>query len=204
MESQRSADAHPQLLPPGVAGDEGTDGRLPNLVQAARAGDAEAFGAIFDELHLAVYRYIAARVISPADAEDLAAETFAAAFRSIGSFRWRGPPFEAWLFRVARSKVVDHQRLMRRRPTDQLSGTERDDRRAADPSAELVRGEERLQLLAAIGRLSRDQQDVVALRFFADLSVPEVATVMGRSLGAVRQLQLRALTTLRQRMEWLR
>jgi len=202
--NRASAGAYSRQKRIGAVGGSSTDERLPRLVQAARAGDADAFGAIFDEFHLPVYRYIAARVANPVDAEDLAAETFAAAFRSIGSYRWRGAPIEAWLFRIARSKVVDHTRQARRRPTETLSGFESGELREGNPSAELVRQEDRTQLLAAVRRLSADQQEVVALRFFADLSVLEVARVMDRSLGAVRQLQLRALTRLRERMGWLR
>lgn len=187
----------------GVTGDDDSRDCMRRLVRSAQAGDAEAFGAIFDEFHLPVYRYVAARVGSPADAEDLAADTFAAAFRAIRSFRWRGAPFEAWLFRIARSKVVDHYRRGGRQGTNSLSGHEPAAVRGADPAAAMLDNEERGQLLAAMRRLSPDQQEVVALRFFADLSVLEVARVMDRSRGAVRQLQLRALTTLRQRMEWL-
>lgn len=202
MGSKESANAQP-CEPVCVTGEDKRAAYLRRLVQRAQDGDAEAFGAIFDEFHLPVYRYIVARVASPADAEDLAAETFAAAFRAIGSFRWRGAPIEAWLFRIARSKLVDHYRKRGRRGADSLSGSEPAGSGDADPAAAILRHEDRGQLLAAVRRLSPDQQEVVALRFFADLSVPEVAEVMERSLGAVRQLQLRALTTLRQRMEWL-
>jgi RNA polymerase sigma-70 factor (ECF subfamily) len=201
--SQESADTRP-FEPAGVTDNDGSDARLRRLVQSAQDGEAEAFGAIFDEFHLPVYRYIVARVGNPADAEDLAADAFAAAFRTIGSFRWQGAPFEAWLFRIARSKIVDHYRRRDRRVTNPLSGFESTEARASDPAAAILLDEERGQLLAAVRRLSPDQQEVVALRFFADLPVPEVARVMDRSRGAVRQLQLRALTVLRQRMEWLR
>ena len=201
--SQESANAQP-LEPAGVTDEDDTGACLRRLVQSAQASAAEAFGAIFDEFHLPVYRYILARVENTADAEDLAAETFAAAFRAIGSFRWQGAPFEAWLFRIARSKVIDHYRRRDRRATQSLSGIEPAAVRGADPATAILHEEQRGQVLAAVRRLSADQQEVVALRFFADLSVPEVARVMDRSAGAVRQLQLRALTTLRQRMERLR
>lgn len=202
--SYEPADVRPQYDEIGVIGHDDTGESVRRLVRSAQAGDAEAFGAIFDEFHLSVYRYIAARVQSPADAEDLAAEAFAAAFRAIGSFRWQGAPFEAWLFRIARSKIVDHYRRTGPRGTNPLSGSEPVAGDETDPAMAIVHGEERGHLLAAMRRLSSDQQEVVALRFFADLSVPEVAQIMDRSPGAVRQLQLRALTTLRQRMEWLR
>lgn len=175
------------------------------LVRAAQNGDGEAFGRIFDEFHLPVYRYIAARVSTPADAEDLAAETFAAAFLNIRRFRWRGAPFEAWLFRIARSKVVDHGRRMQRQPTYPLDASlQARLASSGDPARDALQSEERTELLAAVRNLSTDQQEVIALRFFAELSVPEVGSVMGRSASAVRQLQFRAVTTLRQRVDWLR
>lgn len=198
-------DATPAFVATGIAARSDAGARTRALVRAAQDGDVESFGRIFDEFHLPVYRYIAARLGTAADAEDLAAETFAAAFLGIHRFRWRGAPFEAWLFRIARSKLVDHQRRMQRQPTSRL-----DDAMQArlaspgDPAGQVLWGEERTQLLAAVRRLSPDQQEVIALRFFAELSVPEVGHVMGRSVSAVRQLQFRAVTTLRQRMEWLR
>lgn len=176
---------------------------LPALVADAQRGDRESFGRIFDTFQLQVYRYVLARIRSPADAEDVAAETFAAAFRTIGRFRWQGLPFEAWLFRIARSKIVDHQRRMGRRPTpvDIVGISEDHLPRTEDVVNEVIRRQEHALALAALAQLSQDQQDVVALRFFAGLSVKETAGVMGRSPSAVRQLQLRAVTSLRRRLE---
>ncbi len=195
----------PAVVATGSAGRSDVGEHTRALVRAAQNGDGEAFGRIFDEFHLPVYRYIAARVWTPADAEDLAAETFAAAFLNIHQFRWRGAPFEAWLFRIARSKVVDHGRRMHRLPTSPLDGpVQARLASSGDPAGHVVRGEQTAQLLRAVRRLSPEQQEVIALRFFAELSVAEVSQVMGRSANAVRQLQFRAVTTLRQRMEWLR
>jgi RNA polymerase sigma-70 factor (ECF subfamily) len=202
--NQALHDVYPAIAATDGAVGSGTQARVRALVRAAQDGDRESFGRIFDEFHLPVYRYIAARLESATDAEDAAAETFAAAFVNIRHFRWRGPPFEAWLFRIARSKVVDHQRRLQRRPTSRNAGEWTLPAQTGDPSRNVVWHEEQAQLLAAVRRLSMDQREVVALRFFADLSVPEVAQVMGRSPGAVRQLQFRAVTALRQRMGWLR
>jgi RNA polymerase sigma-70 factor (ECF subfamily) len=204
VESPAPPDAWQRHQPIGLAAEADGDDRVASLVRAAQGGDLEAFGVLFDRFHLPVYRYIAARIEGQADAEDLAAETFATALRAIGRFRWRGAPFEAWLFRIARSKIIDHQRRTKRRPASELTGSEPATQPYLDPEVHVVRDEERTQLLSAIRRLSADQLEVVALRFFADLSVTDIARVMDRSPGAVRQLQLRALTTLRQKMEWLR
>ena len=198
-------DATQALVATGIAARSKVRPLTEVLVRAAQDGDRESFGRIFDEFHMPVYRYVVARLGALAEAEDLAAETFASAFANIRRFRWRGAPFEAWLFRIARSKVVDHQRRVQRRPTSRLDG-DMEARLASisDPARHLLWAEERAQLLATVRKLSPDQQEVVALRFFADLSVPEIAHVMDRSVSAVRQLQFRALTTLRLRMEMRR
>ncbi len=176
---------------------------IPGLVTEAQRGDRESFGRIFDLYHLPVYRYVLARVGSAADAEDIAAETFVAAFGAIGRFRWQGPPFEAWLFRIARSKIADHQRRLHRRPPpanidacapDLLVGDE-------DVANQVVRRDEQQRVLGAMSHLSNDQRDVLALRFFAGLSLEEAAGALGRSPAAVKQLQFRAVTALRRRME---
>jgi RNA polymerase sigma-70 factor (ECF subfamily) len=195
----------PAAVTTGTSGPSEVGEQTRALVSAAQDGDSEAFGRLFDQFHLPLYRYIAARVWTQADAEDLAAETFAAAFLNIRHFRWRGAPFEAWLFRIARSKVADHGRRMQRRPTCPLDGPVLARLVSpGDPARRALESEERTQLLAAVRHLSPDQQEVIALRFFAELSVVEVGRVMGRSVSAVRQLQFRAVTTLRRHLDWLR
>lgn len=170
---------------------------LEQLVDAARAGDPEAFGAVFDHCYPAIYRYAYARLGRVADAEDAAAEAFASAFAALPRFRWQGAPFEAWLFRIAASKITDSVR----RAARESHGIPafREDAGELDDPAQLIAGvERRHRLLDAIERLPRDQRAVVLLRFFADRSLADVAQVMGRSVGAIKQLQLRALVRLRQ------
>lgn len=176
---------------------------LPAVVAQAQRGDREAFGYIFDTFHLQVYRYVLVRVRNEADAEDIAAETFHATFRAIGRFRWRGVPFEAWLFRIARSKIIDHQRRLARRPppSDIDAVPEAGLPLAGDIEAEVVGRDEQQRVMALVPTLSQDQQDVIAMRFFAGLSVEETGAAMGRSAGAVKQLQFRAVSALRERME---
>ncbi len=176
---------------------------LPATVVGAQRGDRESSDCIFNTFHLQVYRYALARVRNPADAEDVAAETFAAAFRGIGRFRWRGLPFEAWLFRIARSKIVDHHRRIGRRPPplDISSVPDADLPRRDDVADEVISRDGQARALAVLPSLSQDQQDVLALRFFAGLSLDETAGTMNRSRSAVKQLQFRAVTALRQRLE---
>lgn len=173
---------------------------LERLVGAARRRDGAAIARLFDRYYAAVYRYAYARLGSVPDAEDAAAETFATLIRTLPRFQWRGVPFEAWLFRIARSKVVDVARDRSR----VRRGGEAVDAAAADPDTDPVRihaaREAREALVAAVDRLSPDQRDVVMLRFFLGRSIREVADHLGRSNGAIKQLQLRALANLRREM----
>jgi RNA polymerase sigma-70 factor, ECF subfamily len=174
---------------------------LRRLVDAARAGDPEAFGAVFDRCYPAIYRYAYARLGRVADAEDAAADAFASAMTALPRFRWRGPPFEAWLFRIATSKITDAVRR-RARDSQPLPLAVPDDANdSTDPAQLLAAAERRQRLLDAIDRLPDDQRDVVLLRFFGDRSLAEVADGMDRSVGAVKQLQFRALARLRGMVE---
>lgn len=176
---------------------------LPAVVAQAQRGDRESFGYIFDTFHLSVYRYVLARVRNEADAEDIAAETFDAAFQGIGRFQWRGVPFEAWLFRIARSKIVDHQRRLARRPPPVDLGDVPESALPQGGNAvdDVIGREEWARVVATLPQLSPDQQDVLAMRFFAGLSVDETARALGRSTSAVKQLQFRAISALRRRLE---
>ena len=172
------------------------------LVAAAQRGDREAFGELFDTFQLQVYRYALARLRSPADADDAAAETFLAAFRTIRRFQWRGVPFDAWLFRIARSKVADIQRRGQRQgATTDIADV--DPGRLpveADAATEVLQRESEAALMAAIRTLNPMHQEVLSLRFFGGLSLQETAEALGRSSNAVKQLQFRAVTALRERM----
>jgi RNA polymerase sigma-70 factor, ECF subfamily len=175
---------------------------IQGLVDAARHGDAAAQGALFDRYYPAIHRYTCARLGRPADADDATAETFVSALAALPRFAWRQVPFEAWLFRIAASKVADHHRRRHRRPeapldeaTDSLLAV------VADPMELAVTSDRDSRLAAAVDRLPAVQRDVVVLRFFLGRSVRETATSLGRTEGAVRQLQLRALARLRGEVE---
>jgi RNA polymerase sigma-70 factor, ECF subfamily len=172
------------------------------LVDAARGGDAEAQGALFDRYYPAIHRYTCARLGRAADAEDAAAETLVSALAALPRFAWRQVPFEAWLFRIAASKVADQHRRRLRRPETSLDGVS-DPLLAVvtDPIDLAVAADVNSRLGAAVDRLPAVQRDVVVLRFFLGRSVRETAVSLGRSEGAIRQLQLRALASLRRVVE---
>jgi RNA polymerase sigma-70 factor (ECF subfamily) len=172
---------------------------LQRVVSAARHRDRDAVAHLFDRYYDAVYRYAYARLGSVSDAEDAAADTFAAMVQALPRFRWRGVPFEAWLFRIAMSKVVDIARHRSRvRSGGDATGEETADA-DADPERVVAVREMRRELVTAMEGLPGDQRDVLMLRYFGGRSIRETAELLGRSEGAIKQLQLRALTGLRRR-----
>ena len=171
------------------------DAAIDRLVQEARAGDAWAFGLLFDHYHLPVYRYIASRVHRPSDAEDLTQLVFVKALEALPRYEVRGIPFGGWLFRLARNAIIDQIRTRR----DHLSLVTATTRETEDagPEAVAVLREDLQRVARALSDLTDDQREVIELRFFAGLSVLEAAVAMGRQEGTIRGLQFRAIASLR-------
>jgi RNA polymerase sigma-70 factor, ECF subfamily len=173
-------------------------GRLKGEVRRAARGDEIAAAAIFDEYHPRVYRYALVRLRDHAAAEDVASETFARVLRRLDRFKWKGAGFEAWLFRIAANLVVDHVRAgQREQPTEEVRVDEPD---VATPEAAAMAAESAGELSAMLDELPPDQREVLNLRFAGGLDTNEVAGAMGRNANAIRQLQFRALTNLREKM----
>ena len=171
-------------IPPG--GDD-----EPLLIEAAKA-DPGRFGELYERNFDRVYAYVARRTGSRGEAEDLTAEVFHQALANLGRFEWRGVPFAAWLLQIARNAVADRwQRLARERGEPAPYSGE-----PGDPAD----AERRAVLADLVARLPRDQQRVVLARFVEQRSIREIADSLGRTEGAVKQLQLRALESLRIQM----
>lgn len=164
------------------------------LVEAAQ-GDPAKFDALY-ELHFErVYGFIAGRVRDRATAEDLTSEVFYKALANLKSYEWRGVPFVAWLLKIAANAIIDRlQRASREHPL-------MDD--PHDPGAHLdMRAiEHRAKLFLLVGQLPEAQRRVVHERFVDQRSIREIAERLGKSEGAIKQLQLRALERLRSQME---
>lgn len=176
--------------------DDPEKARIAALVTLAQQGDAEAFGQIYDAYVDSIYRYLYYRVGSHAVAEDLTSETFLRALRRIDSFTWQGKDIGAWFVTIARNLVTDHVKSSRFR-LEVTTADMLDADRADDGIEDEVLG--RLQnavLLDAVRRLKPEQQECIVLRFLQGLSVAETAAVLGRTDGAVKQLQLRAVRAL--------
>ena len=172
---------------------------LKRAVRGAGRGDREAAGLLFDEYHPRVYRYALARLGNPVDAEDVAAEAFARVLAELDRFKWKGAGFEAWLFRIAYNLVIDRFRASGR---EQVGGVtpQVDTPHDETPETEMLRGELRTELGTMLNELADDHKEVLLLRFAAGLNTREVAAVMKRKPNAVRQLQFRALNSLREKM----
>ena len=171
---------------------------IERLVAQAKAGDAWAFGLIFDHYHLPVYRYIASRVHRPADAEDLTQLVFVKALEALPRYEARGIPFGGWLFRLARNTVIDHVRT--RHDHADLDAAVGHAGRDAGPEQVTVERQEMDEVAAALAALTDEQRDAIALRFFAGLSAREAAEVMGKQEGTIRGLQFRAIAALRRQL----
>jgi RNA polymerase sigma-70 factor (ECF subfamily) len=166
-----------------------------DLVHRAQNGDKEAFTELYETYFGKLYRYVVARIGNRAEAEDMTQQVFVKAYKSISSYRWRGVPFSAWLFRIAHNLVVDFFRKESKRPTVPLE----ESLVASNDNVQQV-VERRLDIervMAATRQLTTAQREVVSLRFAGGLAIAEVARVMGKSEGAVKALQHSAIAALR-------
>ncbi len=201
------------LTPPASPGEPGDHGlaassesdaaegqRLIALVELARAGDVEAFGLLYDHYQPSVYRFLYYRVGSAALAEDLTSETFVRALRSMGSFRWQGKDFGAWLTTIARNLATDHAKSGRSRLEVVTEDMSLHDSSVEGPEGVVLAAITHETLLRALRQLPAEQQDCLVLRFLQSRSIAETAAVLGRSEGAVKQLQLRAVRNLAKRL----
>jgi len=151
-----------------------------------------------------VYAYVTRRAGNRDVAEDLTAEVFRKALASLPRFKWRGAPFAAWLFRIASNMIADRsKRVAREVSLDEAGATERGSRaqisKGADKSQQkdLEDSERRALLFRLVDELDEDQCRVLVMRFAEEKSIREIAEALGRSEGAVKQLQFRALENLR-------
>jgi RNA polymerase sigma-70 factor (ECF subfamily) len=179
------ADARPLVKARENLGDE----RL--LIEAAQR-DPRRFAELYERNFERVYAFIARRVRNREEAEDLTSEVFQHALANLQRFEWRGTPFVAWLYRMAANAIVDRWQSV---STEQV-----DPRRdAADPAC-LDEIEQRAMLFQLVDSLPADQRGVIIERFVKQKSTREIAEELGRTEGAVKQLQFRAIENLRKRM----
>jgi RNA polymerase sigma-70 factor, ECF subfamily len=176
--------------------DEADRTRLIALVELARTGDAEAFGLLYDHYQSSVYRFLFYRTRSSTLAEDLTSETFFRALRSMNNFRWQGKDFGAWLMTIARNLATDHFKAGRTRLELTTEDMGLHDDATEGPESMVLAGLTNEILLRALTELPPEQRDCLVMRFLQGMSIAETAAVLGRSDGAVKQLQLRGVRNL--------
>jgi RNA polymerase sigma-70 factor (ECF subfamily) len=166
------------------------------LIEAAQH-DPACFAELYEINFERVYAYVVKRVGNRTETEDLTSEVFHQALANLKRFEWRGIPFAAWLFRIAANLIADRwQRSGREIPDD--SG--KIESVQVSP-AEIEEVERRATLFRLVDTLPVEQRRVVVLRFVEQKSIKDVAQEIQKTEGAVKQLQFRALNSLRARME---
>jgi len=163
------------------------------LIEAAQR-DPGRFAELYDQHFHRVYAYIAKRVSDRAEAQDLTAHVFHQALANLGKFKWRGAPFITWLYRIASNALSDQ----RKRRMREMRSESEDYEATVEIDVEAV--ERRAVLFEAIQTLPVDQKHVIIMRFAQELSIRDIADQLGRTEGAVKQLQFRGLENLRARL----
>jgi RNA polymerase sigma-70 factor, ECF subfamily len=161
------------------------------LIEAAQQ-DPSRFAALYEIHFERVYAYVSRRVGNRDAAEDVTSEVFHHALANLPRFEWRGAPFGAWLMRIASNAIADRWRRGAREQSDEFAR----DPASAEPSPEEI--EIRAQLFRLVQQLPIEQRKVVQMRFAEEKSIREIAQLLGRTEGAVKQLQFRGIQTLRE------
>jgi RNA polymerase sigma-70 factor (ECF subfamily) len=159
-----------------------------------RFHEAELAG-LYTEYYDKIAHYASCHIGSKTDAEDIAGEVFLKALESLGSYEKRGIPMQAWLFKIAHNLVVDYLRKMSRRKTVDIENIKIASDESPETTAEVNIEIERVK--KAMEQLTREQREVLSLRFFGELTSKETAAIMGKSDGAVREMQRAATSKLR-------
>ena len=181
---------------------EKTKDRL--LVEAAQK-DPTRFADLYEENFERVYSFILRRVAKREEAEDLTSEVFQKALTNLPRFKWRGVPFAAWLLRIAANVIADKHKSAAREgasfSVEDIAEFTGSSEVAAQEVLEEV--EQSAALFRLVYKLPEDQKRVIVMRFAEEKGISEIAEVLGRTEGAVKQLQFRGLQNLRARIEEL-
>ena len=194
------------------------------LIRRAKARSPEAWTEIYNTHYQAIFRYAKAREFDETTAEDIASAVFVGALKGIDSYKYRGRPLLAWLYRIARNVVASYQRellvprgesqkrsldlaqrviwhLMRRSRRDDVRAADHDPVSTGSSEADPAMMVETLDLRDALANLPSNQREEVILRFLVGLSAQEVAEVIGKKPAAVYSLQARAILALREQLK---
>ena len=164
------------------------------LIERAQQGDPDAIAGLYRQYVQAITRYIAYRVSDDAVIEDLTADVFLRMVEGLPAYRVTGAPFEAWLYRIAATRIADYYRQQQRHPLEVLNEAVRSDHTSLEMT--LQEREELNELREALEQLDEEQQTILILRFVERKSHQEVADIVGKSVRAIATAQHRALKRL--------
>jgi RNA polymerase sigma-70 factor (ECF subfamily) len=164
------------------------------LVEAAQR-DPSKFAELYERHFDRVYAYVVLRVRKRDAAEDVTSDVFHKALAALPQYEWRGAPFGAWLLRIASNVIIDRWKRWAREP----AGSDLLPEQVAEPEVEHV--DQLARVFELVDDLPADQRTVIVERYVEERSIREVAARLGKSEGAIKQLQFRALQTLRKAME---
>ncbi len=170
------------------------------LVHQAKAGNSEAFGVLYDAYVERIFRFVFFRVADEQTAEDITAQVFLRAWEKLGNYRIGTTPFLAWLYTIARNAVIDHYRTRKESVAlDDVAFSQPDHAESSDYRIDLAA--EVQSLSVAMQTLTDDQRRILLLKFIEGMSTDQIAQYLGKSEGAIRALQMRALQALAKRLE---
>jgi RNA polymerase sigma-70 factor (ECF subfamily) len=166
------------------------------LLESAIQGEASAFGLLYDKYQPSIFRFVFLKVSQREEAEDLTHQVFINAWLNIKNYKELGFPLGSWLYQIARNQVIDYYRTRKKEASleeidSEYFASSNDSERAFDNNLEIARAR------VAIQKLNPEHQDVLIMRFVEDLSLKETAAAIGKSEGAVKLIQHRALNQLR-------
>jgi len=162
------------------------------LVRRSQDGDQEAFTCLYDAYMERIYRYIYFRVADEQVAEDITSQVFLKVWEKLDTYQAGSSPFVAWLYRIARNTVIDNYRTRKVSiPLENVSPADISHDDGVDEKLDMQLKSE--QLRQGMKELTEEQQEVLVLRFIAELSTEEIAQQLGKQPGAIRALQMRAL-----------
>jgi RNA polymerase sigma-70 factor, ECF subfamily len=178
-----------------------------DLVRQAQK-DPQAFAQLYDHYYPIIFGYVLRRTANLEAAQDITSETFFKALRGLGRFRWRNVPFCSWLYRIASNETSQYFRqpdYKRSKSLEEIQEQGFEPVSPVDPGSELVEAQERLErhrdflrIQARLARLPAKYQEVIALRFFEEKQIKEIAQVLGKKEGTVKSLLHRAVEKLRE------
>jgi RNA polymerase sigma-70 factor (ECF subfamily) len=176
-----------------------TDDR--SLIASAAGGDKDAFGELYERHAPRVSRHAYFLTGDAVLAEDITAQVFLKAFEAIDRYQERGLPFTAWLLRIACNLVINHKKSHKNDGHAQLPETIETDDRGHSPEISCETKLDGERVWREVKKLPNDQRQVIIMRFIDDMGYPDIAGILGKSVGAVRVIQFRALANLRHMME---